>query len=173
MKDKTLMRNENGSVIVLAVIMLVLLTFLGISAIRTSTMQVQIAANEKRAFQDLYKAESGGHYALETSGTWMTPTFMIPYDEKIDFFIQNVDIDSDGAPDVKVEIRCIESTGTHIPELSIPANDLPLQQHRDSPPAGSGYSLKDYEIRRYGITATSTDGSSEVQIGIYKVFNKY
>jgi len=173
MKDKTLIRDENGSVIVLAVIMLVLLTFLGISAIRTSTMEVQIAANEKRAVQNLYKAESGVHYALETSGTWMTAAFMIPYDEKIDFFIQNdVDIDSDGTPDVNIEIRCIESTGTPIGGLSIPANKLPLQQHRDSPPAGSGYSLKDYEIRRYGITATSTEGSS-IQIGVYKVFNKY
>jgi len=172
MKDKTLIRNENGSVIVLAVVMLVLLTFLGISATRMSTIEVQIAANEKRAVQDLYQAEAGDHYALEISSTWLTVTFLSTAETLASFTQNNVDIDSDGTPDVNVEIRCIESTGTPISGLSDPANDLPLQQHKAPPPAGSGYSLNDYEIRRHGITATSTDGSS-IQIGVYKVFNKY
>jgi len=172
MKDKTLIRNENGSVIVLAVVMLVLLTFLGISATRTSTIEVQIAANEKRAVQDLYQAEAGDHFALEIGSTWLTVTFLST-DETLAFFTQNnIDIDSDGTPDVDIEIRCIESTGTPINGLSNPANDYPLQQHKAPPPAGSGYSLNDYEIRRHAITATSTDGSS-IQIGVYKVFNKY
>ena len=49
MKDKTLMQNEEGSVIVLALVLLVLLTILGISATRTSTIEVQIASNERQA----------------------------------------------------------------------------------------------------------------------------
>ncbi|MBW1815443.1 MAG: hypothetical protein JRJ39_17975 [Deltaproteobacteria bacterium] len=90
MRDKTLIRNENGSVIVLAVVMLVLLTFLGISATRTSTIEVQIAANEKRAVQDLYQAEAGDHFALEISSTWLTVTFLST-DETLAFFTQNND----------------------------------------------------------------------------------
>lgn len=173
MKDKALIRNEEGSVIVLALVLLVLLTILGISATQTSTIEVQIASNERHAVQNLYQAEAGDHYALEISSTWMTDTFLTAADTAAFFTQNNVDIDSDGAPDVNIEIRCIEITGTPIGGLSNGANDLPLQQHISPPPVGSGYSLNDYEVRRYGITATSISGSSQVQIGAYKVFNKY
>lgn len=173
MKDNTLIRNEEGSVIVLALVLLVLLTILGISATQTSTIEVQIASNERHAVQNLYQAEAGDHYALEISNTWMTDTFLSAAETAAFFTQNNVDIDSDGTPDVNIEIRCIEITGTPIGGLSNGANDLPLQQHISLPPVGSGYSLNDYEVRRYGITATSISGSSQVQIGGYKVFNKY
>ena len=178
MKDNTLIRNQEGSVIVLSMVLLILLTILGISATRTSTIEVQIASNERHAVQNLYQAEAGDHYALEISKTWMTDTFLTTpvnaayVDPSVDPLLA-VDIDSDGTNDATIEIRCIESTGTDIVALSDGANDLPLQQHITPPPAGSGYSLKDYEVRRYGITATSTSGNSQVQIGAYKVFNKY
>jgi hypothetical protein len=50
---------------------------------------------------------------------------------------------------------------------------LPDQPHVAAPPSGSGFSLKYFEVRRYGITATSAAGNTQVQIGAYKVFNKY
>jgi len=178
MKDNTRIRNEEGSVIVLSMVLLVLLTILGISATRTSSIEVQIASNERQATQNQYQAEAGNHYALEISSTWMTDNFLTTaanaayVDSSVDPSLA-VDIDADGTNDATIEIRCIESTGTAIAGLSDGANNLPMQQHITAPPAGSGYSLKDYEIRRYGITATSTSGNSQVQIGAYKVFNKY
>ncbi len=178
MKDKALMQNEDGSVIVLALVLLVLLTILGISATRTSTIEVQIASNERHAVQNLYQAEAGDNYALEISNTWMTNAFLTAAetsayaDSSVNPSLA-VDIDSDGTPDVDIEIRCIVFPGNTISGLSDGANDLPEQQHISPPPAGSGYSLNDYEVRRYGITATSISGSSQVQIGAYKVFNKY
>ena len=173
MGNNTLIRNEEGSVIVLALVLLVLLTILGISATQTSTIEVQIASNERHAVQNLYQAEAGGHYTLEIVKTWMTDTFLTAAETAAFSTQNNVDIDSDGAPDVNIEIRCIEITGTPIGGLSDGANDLPLQKHIAPPPVGSGYSLNDYEVRRYGITATSISGSSQVQIGAYKVFNKF
>jgi Tfp pilus assembly protein PilX len=176
MQEKSLLKNEDGSIIVLAMIMLVLLTLLGISATTTSSIEVQIAANENQALQNLYQAESGNHYALELTGTadtWMTDTFLAAADTAAYAKEDNVDIDSDGTPDVNIEIRCIENSGADISELTPAANNLPAQQHISSPPVGSGYSLNDFEIRRYGITATSVNGNTKVQIGAYKVFNRY
>jgi Tfp pilus assembly protein PilX len=168
MQEKSLLKNEDGSIIVLAMIMLVLLTLLGISAITTSIIEVQIAANGRQAVQNLYQAESGNHYALEITSTWMTENFLSS-DETAALYTQDeVDIDSDGTSDVDVEIRCIQNTDSDIAN----ANNLPTQQHISPPPVGSGYSLNNFEIRRYGITATSVNGS-KVQIGAYKVFNKY
>jgi Tfp pilus assembly protein PilX len=178
MKDNTRIGNEEGSVIVLSMVLLVLLTILGISATRTSTIEVQIASNEIHAVQNLYQAEAGEHFAVETSDTWMSNPFLtaaetVAYvDSLIDPSLA-VDIDADGTNDVTIEIRCIESSGTDISQLTDSANNLPARRHISSPPPGSGYSLKDYEVRRYGITATSTSGNTKVQIGAYRVFNKF
>jgi Tfp pilus assembly protein PilX len=178
MKDNTRMGNEEGSVIVLSMVMLVLLTMLGISATRTSTIEVQIASNEIHAVQNLYQAEAGEHSAVETSDTWMSNPFLTAtettayVDSSIDPSLA-VDIDADGTNDVTIEIRCIESSGTNIAQLTSSANNLPVRRHISSPPVGSGYSLRDYEVRRYGITATSTRGNTKVQMGVYRIFNKF
>jgi hypothetical protein len=53
MKNSRIIENEKGSVLVVALIMLVLLTILGITATTTSNVELQIAGNErnyKRAF---------------------------------------------------------------------------------------------------------------------------
>ena len=178
MKDNTPIRNEEGSVIVLSMVLLVFLTILGISATRTSSIEVQIASNERQATQNQYQAEAGNHYALEISNTWMTDNFLTTaanaafVDSSVDPSL-DVDIDADGTNDATIEIRCIESTGTTIASLSDGANDLPLQKHITSPPVGSGTSLKYFETRKYGITATSTNGGNQIQIGVYKIFNKF
>jgi hypothetical protein len=59
--------NDRGSALVVALLVLVLLTLMGISATTTSTIEVQMAANEK--FYDLafYAAESG----WQTSLNWL------------------------------------------------------------------------------------------------------
>ena len=80
-----------------------------------------------------------------------------------------------------VEVRCIHDESVSIPPglsgpvagLSDAANTVPYQPHIGPPPSGSGFSLKYFEVRRYGITATSATGNTQTQIGTYKVFNKY
>jgi len=193
MKKISLLTNEKGSVIVLALIILVLLTLLGMAVTRTSTIEVQIAGNDSRAVDNLYKAESADHFAIELSNTWLTDAFLTtatntaniiipPYDidgdtiDDVDLDgdgVGDLDIDGDGNDDIIIEIRCIEGTGSTIAALSNAANNLPVQQHITVPPAGSGYSLKYFEVRKYGITGTTLDGGTVVQLGSYKVFNKF
>ena len=77
-------------------------------------------------------------------------------------------------PVATVEIRCIEETATPIPSpFSDAANNIPRQPHIGPPPPGSGYSLKYFEVRRYGVTATSDDGNTRIQVGAWKVFNNF
>jgi hypothetical protein len=185
MKKISLLTNENGSVIVLALIMLVLLTLLGMAVTRTSSIEVQIASNDSRAADNLYKAESADHYAIELTNTWMTDAFLLLADTAA-YAVSpdldgdgnsdvNLDIDGDGRNDFTFEIRCIEGSGTDIDPpgtLSNAANDLPLMKHETIPPVGSGNSLKYFVVRNYGITGTALDGGTVVQLGAYKVFNK-
>ncbi len=56
--------NEKGSVLVLALLVLVLLTLMGISATTTSTIEVQMAGNDKVHEIAFYAAESGWQSTL-------------------------------------------------------------------------------------------------------------
>ena len=53
------LNNQNGSVIVVAMIILALLTILGISSTNTSTLEVRIATNSQDYQLDFYVADSG------------------------------------------------------------------------------------------------------------------
>jgi hypothetical protein len=195
MKKISLLTNENGSVVVLALIILVLLTLLGMAVSRTSSIEVQIASNDQQAVDNLYKAESADHYAIELSRTWLTNTFLQAAEDVAQVIIPtlnpdpsdidgdgsadaDLDVDGDGTPDIQIEIRCIAAFLTpHQGTLSTAANNLPVMQHISVPTVGSGTSLGGYIIRRYGITGTTLGGGgqvlSQVQLGAYKVFNNF
>jgi len=53
------LRNEEGNVLLLAFIFLVILTLIGIFATRTARMDIQIASNEIPYKQNFYLAEAG------------------------------------------------------------------------------------------------------------------
>lgn len=59
MEKIQVVENERGSVLVIALIMLVLLTILGISASTTSEIETQIAGNERNYKRTFYTANSG------------------------------------------------------------------------------------------------------------------
>ncbi|MCJ7540193.1 MAG: PilX N-terminal domain-containing pilus assembly protein, partial [Desulfobacterales bacterium] len=62
MKQKFKLENEKGSVTVLAVVLLMLLTLLGMAALSTSSIETQIAGNELRYKLAFYAAESAKGY---------------------------------------------------------------------------------------------------------------
>jgi len=59
MKELCVIKNESGSILVIALIMLVLLTILGISATTTSNIEMQIAGNERNYKRAFYVANAG------------------------------------------------------------------------------------------------------------------
>lgn len=60
-----MINNERGSVILLAIVMLVLLTIVGISTTNTSSIELQIVKNEKMYKECFYKAEAGAFEAAQ------------------------------------------------------------------------------------------------------------
>ena len=59
MKQVHKLKDQDGSVLVVAMVILVLLTLLGISATRTSDIEIQISKNEKIYKENFYRAEAG------------------------------------------------------------------------------------------------------------------
>ena len=75
MKSQWIIRDETGSVLVLALIMLVLLTLLGIAATRTSEIEIQIAGNERTYKLNIFSAEGAVMECcqrVDNGGTEMT-----------------------------------------------------------------------------------------------------
>ena len=167
--------NENGFVLGAAILVSAILIMAGVLALWTSTTEVQVVRNDGLMMREFYNAEGGVIDALVNYNTgstdWLTDDFLIA--DPTDANNTVVSNDADGQPVATIEARCIEKTGTSIDTLSDAANRLPHQNHISPPPLGSGFSLKYFEVRRYGVTATSTDGNSRIQVGAWKVFNKY
>ena len=62
MKEKCLLKNEDGFVLVIALIMMGLLSLLGVSASTTTEIEMQIAGNERSHGIAFYAAEAAGAY---------------------------------------------------------------------------------------------------------------
>jgi len=167
-----MLTNEKGFVLVVALLMLAIVTVIGIAATQTSDTEMQIAANERLRVDDFYDAEGGLIDVSERSTTWLSDSFLTA-GEDLAAYTGAVDFASDGSNDSTIEIRCVKSSAAPVPGLSVTANDLPVSSHINPPPAGSGYSVKYFEVRRYGITSTSTSGNTRLQLGVWKLFNKF
>ena len=57
-KEQEIVKGEEGSVLIVALIMLVLLTLIGITANKTAEVEMQISANERQYKRNLYNAEA-------------------------------------------------------------------------------------------------------------------
>jgi Tfp pilus assembly protein PilX len=179
--------NEKGFVLVVALLMVAVITVIGIAATRTSETEIRISVNERDSIKDFYTAERALIDMLESSTNWLKGNMVTSpaagaftacsVTEDKDY---NIDFNNDGTDDTPidamVEIRCIAATTAPVAGLTEGANDVPAQPHTGPPPAGSGYSMKHFEIHRYGVTATATDPitqapTAQVQTGVWKVFN--
>jgi Tfp pilus assembly protein PilX len=64
-KEKQFLNKQDGSVTVLALLLLALLTLLGIAVITTSSIEVQISGNDDRHKKALYEADGGTEVGFE------------------------------------------------------------------------------------------------------------
>ncbi|MGD9160534.1 MAG: pilus assembly PilX N-terminal domain-containing protein [Desulfobacteraceae bacterium] len=72
--SENILQNEKGSVIVIAVVMLVLITIMGLSVSRLSDVDVQIAKNERNYVQEFYTADSAWREAIQ----WIDTRASVP-----------------------------------------------------------------------------------------------
>ena len=163
--------DERGFILILALFMLILVTIIGIAATQTSETEIRISGNDQAIRNDFYSAESVLVDTMERWEDWLTSSFIIsdPTDAS---YVEVVDINGNGTDTALVEVRFIEPDGVIIPGLSNMANNLPIQEHIIPPPAGSGYSMGNFEARRYGLTITSNNEQTIIQAGVWCIFNR-
>jgi len=175
-----MLTDDSGFVMGTAIMVSAILILAGVFAIWTASTEVQLVRNESELIREFYNAEAGVVDALENykTGTtqWLTNNFLLDGPAKAGTIVYSVDPNGQRVCDI--EVRCIREDYSDddtelIENLSLQARTLPRQRHVGPPPTGSGFSLKYFEVRRYGITATSSEGNTQLQVGAWKVFNKY
>ena len=160
MKHKSRLENEKGSVMVLAVVFLMLLTILGISALTSSSINTQLAANDLQHKLAFCAAESAVAYVKRrpdlygpdniTAGTpHYFPNNTVPY----------VPITS-GLPTA----LSINGNQSFNGEVEYDSSLLP--------PRGSGYSLNKYKAHQYQMVCNgySSKGTTKnIVVGFYRI----
>jgi PilX N-terminal len=158
--ENILFKNEKGSVMVLAVVLLVLLTILGIAVLTSSSIDTQIAGNELRHKLAFYSAESATAYVTWrpdlygpdniTAGTpHYFPNNTVPY----------VGITS-GLP-TALSMNVTQSFNGEV------EYDSPLL-----PPRGSGFSVGKYKAHQYQMICngySSNETTKNIVVGFYRI----
>ena len=160
MKQKFQIENDKGSVTVLAVVLLMLLTLIGMAALSTSSIETQIAGNEMRSKLAFYAAESATAYVTWspdlygpdniTAGTsHYFPNNTVPY----------VGITS-GLP-TALSMNANQSFNGEVEYESLL-----------SPPRGSGYSVGKFKAHQYQMVCngySSKETTKNIVVGFYRI----
>lgn len=155
MNIKILLTNEDGSVLVAALIILVLLTLMGMAATKTSTIEVQIAANESYHRLAFYSAEAALAYMIKTKALY--------YDDNI---TENAGLNFPDNAD---------STARYTLGSTQEFNGNVGYMGWSVPPAGSGFEVGgtlQYKAHRYAAISTGygpSGAQSQVQVGFYRI----
>ncbi len=152
MKEKCLLRNEDGSVLVIALIMIVLLTLLGISATTTSQIEIQITENERSHEIAFYAAEAAGAYVVGS------PELYGPDNITVGGYI---DFPDNEDPSAKFPLGSTKSFNGDVEYLGSSA-----------PPRGSGSAVGKFKSHNYRMTCNgyrSPNSESQIQAGFYRI----
>ena len=160
MKEKHLLKNEKGSIIVFAVVILIFLTMVGIAATTTSSIEVQIAGNEVRHKLAFYAAETAKVRVIKNPDLYGSEniTTGTPH-----FFPNDTD------PYVP------DTSGLPAPEVfnsNQSFNGSVEYNSSGDPPRGSGYEAGAYHAHNYKMTCngySSHNTNMQIEVGFYRI----
>jgi hypothetical protein len=145
-------KNEDGSVLVIALIMLAVLTLMGVVITRTSDIELQITGNEKFYKMAFFAAEAARGYVVGNPDLWGIGN--VTLGGKL-YFPNNAD------PTENYSLGSDQSFRGDVEYLGFSA-----------PPRGSGYEVGKFKAHRYAMTCRGTGPSnaeSEIEAGFYRI----
>ena len=131
-KTTNILTNENGAALVIALMMMIMLTLIGLGSIFTSTFEVKLSGNKRASTNAFYAADSGVQVIMANIDNFNLPGKYV--DNKYDPFTDPVNPNPTKAAVVI----------THVPD-----------QHGS--PRGSGFSATHFEFIYYVIDSTGQD----------------
>ncbi len=160
MNQKFRMDNENGSVTVLAVVLLMLLTLLGMAATTTSSIEARIAGNELRYKQAFYAAESSTAYVAWKPDLYGPDNITAGTSH---YFPNNTD------PYIAITTALPTAQPMNATQSF---NGEVEYDSSSSPPRGSGYSVGTFRAHQYKMICNgySTNNTvKDIVVGFYRI----
>ena len=163
MKQQFQLKNEKGSVTVLAVVLLMLLTLLGMAVISTSSIETQIAGNEMRHNLAFYAADSAAAYVAWHPDLYgpdnITPgtSHYFPNDTTSPYVPELAPVGTR---------RNVDAAGTQSFDGQV------TYSSPSSLPRGSGYSVGTFRAHQYQMTCngySSNNASQNLIIGFFRI----
>jgi len=154
------LENEKGSVTVLAVVLLMLLTLLGMAALSTSSIETQIAGNELRYKLAFYAAESAKAYVAWRPDLYgpdnITPGIPHLFPNNTDPYVGI----TAGLP----AAQSMNANQSFNGEVEYDSSSLP--------PRGSGYSVGKFKAHQYKMVCngySSNNTFKNIVVGFYRI----
>ncbi len=165
MNQKFQLENEKGSVTVLAVVLLMLLTLLGMAALSTSSIETQIAGNEMRHKMAFYAAESATAYVAHSPDLY-GPDNITP---ATPHYFPNITANDPVLPYVGITddfptAQYFNSTQSFNGQVQYASSSLP--------PRGSGYSVGKFKAHQYQMRCKGygpNDAKLDILAGFYRI----
>lgn len=151
--------NEKGSALVLALLILVLLTLMGISATTTSTVGVQMAGSEKFYELAFYSAESGWQRALN----WL--------DDQYPGVTDNLVWDGTDFVAVAGSLEEADSVGIPLADDNNTEYRVKVEFAGTVPVPGYGTNFRRFNYRVNSVGIGPGNARSEVEVTAGKVFD--
>ncbi|WP_022668518.1 pilus assembly PilX family protein [Desulfospira joergensenii] len=164
-------KNESGFALISTLLIMSLLTITGLAAINTTSFELKIAGNERRAHQRFYSADSGWKQAGPYLNAQATPPSFVNTTLKAgdssydwdDIYYNIVRNFGDGGDKTT---NAAFSTGTEDGRISNIPYWYRLAYQNDFPAIGFGAGYRDFQ---YEVKCNS-NGTSEVVTGVRKVY---
>ena len=156
-------KNEQGSTIIVAMLILVFLTIIGISATSTSIFETQIVGNEHRYQIEFYLADSG----WKEAGMWLEglagpPPQVNPGDNGM---VKNFGFDTTPADPPPSDLSVLTPDNNSLSQYGIPYW-YQIQYLGDSVDAGSNKSLRRFSYR----AASNANQTQEIEVMASKLY---
>ncbi len=144
--------NEDGSVMVVAILILALLTIIGIAAMSTTNVELKISGNEKSYKMALYAAEAARGYVVKTPELYGPDNMTLG---------QGLNFPDENDPLVVVRLSSKQSFGGTVEYLGFSA-----------PPRGSGTQVGTFKAHKYKMTCKGygpAKAESQIEAGFYRM----
>ncbi len=156
-----LFRNEDGSAIILALMILVLLTVIGIAGSNSTRTEMKIASNDKFHKITFYAAEAARAYVRAKDDLYGPDNITVGSPH---WFPNNSDPYVQAAFEVDVADYTLNTFQSFTGSIAYAGFS--------DPPRGSGYEAGEFKSHRYTMTCTGNgqrNSSVQIQAGFYRI----
>ena len=131
-KMASILKNEEGSVLLVGVMILLLLTIIGIAATNTTTIELQIAGNDRVHKTAFYAAEAARAYVRQQTALYHNDNITVG---------QGLNFPDSNDPSSTFSLNSKQSFNGDVGYLG-----------HSPPPRGSGYDASKFRAHRYQMT---------------------